>query len=147
MRMEVFLARVQRRADLADARQAHRAVQAVLRSLAEDLPDGYAHLLGAALPVRIGEPLRAVTGRLKVNDRDPRPFLARVAADAGVDAARAGHLAAAVLAVTAEAVDRGLLRRVGQAMDDPIRTMLLSGAPPEAHSSRRSSPRSSSVIR
>ncbi len=62
---DVFLAEVQRQTGLATLQEAHDVTRVVLHSLAERLPDGWAHNLAAELPAEIAWPddVLALAGR------------------------------------------------------------------------------------
>lgn len=113
MRAQAFVAAVQLGAGLATVEETHRAVRAVLRTLGEHLPDGWAQHLAAELPSEVADPLRLGSRRPSAGRGDRTRFLAAVGQRATVTPARAAEITRVVVGVVANASDPALVRRVG----------------------------------
>ena len=130
MQHDQFLGKVQATAHLADHGEAERATRATLETLGERIPAGLAENLAARLPHEIGEHLRRTTARTRTGSGarfDMLEFIARVAARAGVNEARAAALSHAVAEVVDEATDGMISTKVAQSLPEDIRALLLFG--------------------
>jgi uncharacterized protein (DUF2267 family) len=124
VRAEAFVAAVQLGAGLATAEEARRVARAVLLSLGEHLPDGWAQHLAAELPSELADPLRYGSRRPSFGRGDRTGFLATVGQRAAVAPARAAELARVVFTVVAEAGDPALVRRVRDTLTDDLGALL-----------------------
>jgi uncharacterized protein (DUF2267 family) len=125
MRADVFIASVQRGAGLATADEAREAARAVLRTLGEHLPDGWAHHLAAELPPEIGSPLRLASREMPVTTDDGTGFLNLVGQRADVATTRAADLTRVVFTVVTETSDPALVRRICDTLTDGVRSLLV----------------------
>jgi uncharacterized protein (DUF2267 family) len=124
MRAEAFVAAVQLGAGLATADEARRAARAVLRTLGEHLPDGWAHHLAAELPPELAAALRLGSRRPSATRGDRTGFLTNVGQRAAVAPARAAELTRVVFTVMAKASDPALVRRVCDTLAEGVRALL-----------------------
>jgi uncharacterized protein (DUF2267 family) len=123
MDKDVFVAEVCGLAGLADAQEARDVIRVVLHSLAERLPDGWAHNLAAELPSEIAWPLRHGARTVHAYGERRINFVSLVADRAVVSHAAAERLTRSVLAVVATACDPGLLRRVYEPLTNDVRSL------------------------
>ena len=117
---DVFLAEVQRQTGLATLQEAHDVTRVVLHSLAERLPDGWAHNLAAELPAQIAWPLRHGARTVHAYGTRRQDFVALISERAVVDPTDAEGYARAVLGVVARACDPDLLRRVYEPLTSDV---------------------------
>jgi uncharacterized protein (DUF2267 family) len=124
VREDAFIVEVQRRGHLATTAETRHAVRAVLRCLAENMPDGWADQLAAALPPRIGAPLHHDRWKAAGGQPTSGTFISRLSGRAAVPPAQAAYLAQAVFAALRLACDAALLRRVCAGFTDEIWAVL-----------------------
>jgi uncharacterized protein (DUF2267 family) len=120
MREDAFIVEVQRRGQLATTAETRHAVRAVLRCLAENMPDGWADHLAAELPPGIGAPLRHDRWKAVGGQPASGTFINRLSRRAAVPPPQAAHLAQAVFAALRLACDAALLQRVCAGFTDEI---------------------------
>jgi uncharacterized protein (DUF2267 family) len=123
MNEDVFVAEVRTRAGLTTEQEARDVIRVVLHSLAERLPDGWAHNLAAELPAEIAWPLRHGARTVHAYGSRSVDFVELVAERAAVGMADAKQIARAVLGAVAKACDPSLLRRVYEPLTADVRAL------------------------
>lgn len=136
MRYDDMIGKVQAEAQLPDRGAAERTTRAVLRTLAERVPDGLARHLAAQLPTELAESVRQGTTepahsppeQSGVGERfDLTTFAGRVAWRAGVAEDTAVRQSAAVLEILDSAVAPEEMEKLAETLPADIRELLPSG--------------------
>ncbi|GLZ03117.1 hypothetical protein Acsp03_05840 [Actinomadura sp. NBRC 104412] len=131
MQHDDFIGQVQNRARLPSRGDAERACRATLETLGERIPEGLADNLAAQLPVEIGEHLRRTEiygGRGSGERFDRHDFIERISSRSGADEPKAAFLARAVLEVTDEATEGGIMDRIYSSLSPDIRELVAAGS-------------------
>ncbi|WP_395108522.1 DUF2267 domain-containing protein [Actinomadura sp. SCN-SB] len=131
MQHDDFIGQVQNRARLPSRGDAERACRATLETLGERIPEGLADNLAAQLPVEIGEHLRRTEiygGRGSGERFDRHDFIERVSSRSGADEPKAAFLARAVLEVTDEATEGGIMDKIYSSLSPDIRQLVAAGS-------------------
>ncbi|MFX0594819.1 DUF2267 domain-containing protein [Melissospora conviva] len=131
MQYDDFVGQVQARARLANSGQSAAAIRGTLETLGERIPDGLAENIAAQLPREIGEPLRRTVSMVDVGTGerfDMAEFVSRVSARTGMDQPQALYAARAVLEVTDEATQGGIMDRLRESLPDDLTVLSESGS-------------------
>ena len=131
MQYDDFVGQVQARARLADSGESAAAIRGTFETLGERIPDGLAENIAAQLPREIGEPLRRTVSMVDIGTGerfDLSEFVSRVSARTGMDGPQALYAARAVLEVTDEATQGGIMERLRDSLPDDLAVISESGS-------------------